>query len=150
MPDYIDCSFVIVKQKRKEKKHTMEHFRVLVVDDHYDFRRLVLEYLRRLPNIEVVEEAADGKEAIEKAEELEPDFVLMDISMPNTNGLEATKIIKQRLPETKVLITTNYDTPVYRSQALEVKADGFILKSSLKPGLDATFGVSSVLRYNTK
>lgn len=128
----------------------MEPIKVLVVDDHHDFRRLVHEYLKKLPNISVVEEAADGAEALEKVEQLEPDFVLMDIAMPKTNGLEATKVIKERWPFTKVLITTNYDTPVYRSQALEAKADGFILKSSLKPKLEATFGISNIFRYNDK
>ncbi len=111
----------------------MEKIKVLIVDDHHEFRRLVHNFLTRLPNITMIEEAADGDEALDKVEKLEPDFVLMDIAMPNTNGLEATK----------VLITTNYDTPVYRSQAIEAKADGFILKSSLKPGLEATFGIAS-------
>lgn len=124
---------------------TMEGIKVLIVDDHKDFRRLVFEYLRRLPNITVVGEAADGNEALEKVQQYEPDFVLMDIAMPQVNGLEATKIIKERWPFTKVLITTNYDTPVYRSQAMEAKADGFILKSSLKPALESTFGVHSYI-----
>jgi len=126
----------------------MEKIKVLIVDDHHEFRRLVHNFLTRLPNISLVEEAADGNEALDKVEQMEPDFVLMDIAMPNTNGLEATKVIKDRWPANKVLITTNYDTPVYRSQAIEAKADGFILKSSLKPGLEATFGIASYTSNN--
>ena len=118
----------------------MKNVKVLLVDDHEDFRKVVQDFLKRLPNISVVGEAIDGVDAIEKVERLSPDVVLMDIAMPKRNGIEATRIIKQRWPLTKVLIATTYDTPIYRTQALEAKADGFILKSSLKPGLEATFG----------
>jgi len=76
---------------------------------------------------------------VERVEELFPDVVLMDISMPKMNGIEATRIIKQRWPATKVLIATTYDDPAYRLQALEARADGYILKGSLKPSLEATF-----------
>lgn len=117
----------------------MEQIRVLIADDHKDFRRVVHDFLARLPNVSVVGEAVDGKEAIEKVEALDPDVVLMDIAMPHKSGLEATRIIKQRWPSTKVLIATTHDNPFYRLQAFEAKADGFILKSSLKPSLEETF-----------
>ena len=119
----------------------MRHIKVLIVDDHQDFRRVVRDFLNRLPHIDVVGEAVDGDDAIEKAETLLPDIILMDVAMPKKNGIEATRIIKQRWPEIKVMIATTYDTPLYRMQALEAKADGFILKSSLKPGLEAAFGI---------
>jgi DNA-binding NarL/FixJ family response regulator len=119
----------------------MNRIKVLIADDHRDFRRVVREFLDRMPNVSVVGEAINGGEAVEKVEQLFPDVVLMDISMPKMNGLEATRIIKQRWPETKVLIATTYDDPNYRMQALEARADGYILKSSLKPSLEATFGV---------
>jgi DNA-binding NarL/FixJ family response regulator len=119
----------------------MNRIKVLIADDHRDFRRVVREFLDRMPNVSVVGEAINGGEAIEKVEQLFPDVVLMDISMPKMNGLEATRIIKQRWPETKVLIVTTYDDPNYRMQALEARADGYILKGSLKPSLEATFGV---------
>ncbi|HEY4612257.1 MAG TPA: response regulator transcription factor [Bacteroidota bacterium] len=111
--------------------------KVLLADDHEDFRRVVHEFLDRLPNISVVGEAADGKEAVEQVERLHPDLVLIDISMPHQNGLEATRIIKQRWPATRVVIATMHDNPLYRSKAQEVQADGFILKSAMKPGLVA-------------
>ena len=118
----------------------MVPLKILLADDHEDFRRVVHEFLDRLPNISVVGEAADGKEAVEQVERLHPDLVLIDISMPHQNGLEATRIIKQRWPATKVVIATMHDSPLYRSKALEVQADGFILKSAMKPGLVAALG----------
>jgi DNA-binding NarL/FixJ family response regulator len=118
----------------------MKRIKVLIADDHRDFRRVVHEFLDRMPNVSVVGEAINGGEAVEKVEQLFPDVVLMDIAMPLMNGLEATRIIKQRWPKTKVLIATTYDDPTYRLQALEARADGYILKGSLKPSLEATFG----------
>jgi DNA-binding NarL/FixJ family response regulator len=119
----------------------MNKITVLIADDHRDFRKVVHDFLDRLPNVSVVGEATDGDDAIKKMENLFPDVVLMDISMPLMNGIEATRIIKQRWPATKVLIATNHDDPMYRKQALEARADGFILKGSMKPSLEATFGV---------
>ncbi|MBI3585646.1 MAG: response regulator transcription factor [Ignavibacteriales bacterium] len=116
----------------------MEPIKVLIADDHKDFRKVVRDFLNRLPNISVVGEAIDGFDVIEKMEQLDPDIVLMDIAMPHRNGLDATRIIKQRWPGKKVFIATMNDDPMYRLQAQQVKADGFILKSSLKPTLEAT------------
>ncbi|MCI0708055.1 MAG: response regulator transcription factor [Ignavibacteriae bacterium] len=111
--------------------------RILLADDHAGFRRTVSEFLARLPDINVVGEAADGREAVEQVEKLHPDMVLIDISMPNQNGLEATRIIKERWPATRVVIATTHDSPFYRNKANEAHADGYILKSSLKPDLVA-------------
>jgi DNA-binding NarL/FixJ family response regulator len=119
----------------------MKQIKVLVVDDQQDCRRVVLDFLNRLPNINIVGEAADGDEAIEKADTLSPDIILMDIAMPKKSGIEATRIIKHRWPDIKVVIETTYDNPIYRMQALEAKADVFILKSSLTHGMEAAFGV---------
>jgi DNA-binding NarL/FixJ family response regulator len=119
----------------------MNVIKVLIADDHQDFRKIVHEFLDRLPNVSVVGEAINGDDAVKKVETLFPDVVLMDISMPLMNGLDATRIIKKRWPGTKVLIATTHDDPIYRRQAIEALADGFILKCSLKPSLEATFGV---------
>jgi two-component system, NarL family, response regulator NreC len=119
----------------------MKQIKVLVVDDQQDCRRVVLDFLNKLPNINIVGEAADGDEAIEKADTLSPDIILMDIAMPKKSGIEATRIIKHRWPDIKVVIETTYDNPLYRMQALEAKADVVILKSSLTHGMEAAFGV---------
>lgn len=118
----------------------MNPIRILIADDHHDFRRVVHEFLDRLPNVSVIGEAHDGVEAVDMAERLGPDVVLMDISMPRQNGLEATRIIKNRWPTTKVFIATMSDDPIYRIQAQEAKADGFMVKSAMKPSLEMTFG----------
>jgi DNA-binding NarL/FixJ family response regulator len=120
----------------------MDRIKVLIADDHRDFRRVIRAFLDKLPAVSVVGEASDGGEAVEKVRDLIPDVVLMDITMPRMNGLEATRIIKRQWPGTKVFIATNHDEPMYRKEALEARADGFILKGSLKPSLEATFSAS--------
>jgi len=127
----------------------MEPIKVLIADDHRDFRKVVHEFLDRLPNVSVVGEAADGKEVVESVEKLHPDVVLMDIAMPFASGLEATRIIKERWPATKVFIATMHDNPVYRMQAQEAKADGFMLKSAMKPSLEAAFGSAKTAPHRT-
>jgi two-component system, NarL family, response regulator DegU len=117
----------------------MERIRVLIADDHRDFRKVVHDFLNQLPNVSVVGEACDGDDAVEQVGRLNPDVVLMDIKMPHKNGFEATRIIKERWPATKVLIATLHDDMAYRMQAQEARADGFISKSDLKPSLKLTF-----------
>jgi len=114
--------------------------RILVADDHRDFRKIVSEYLRCLPNVVVVGEADDGVDVIDKTERLDPDVVLMDITMPRRNGLDAMRIIKDRWPAVKVVIATMHESEMYRSEAMAAAADGFIIKSSLRSGLKRTFG----------
>ncbi|MBI4417511.1 MAG: response regulator transcription factor [Ignavibacteriales bacterium] len=120
----------------------MDTIRVVLADDHAEFRRVVREFLKRLPHVQVVGEAADGTEAIEQVARLGPDFVLMDINMPALNGLEATRIIKERWPAVLVLIATTHDNNLYRLQALEAKADAYALKSDLKRTLEAVLNES--------
>jgi len=96
---------------------TVNAIRILIADDHKDFRNVVCEFLNRLPNVIVVGEADDGVDVIDKTESLDPDVVLMDITMPRRNGLEATRIIKKRWPLKKVVIATMHDNAYYRTQA---------------------------------
>lgn len=119
----------------------MKRIRVLIADDHRDFRKVVHDFLSRLPNVAIVGEACDGDEAVAQVMKLSPDVVLMDIKMPHKNGLEATRIIKDRWPATKVVIATMNDDPAYRARAQEVHADGFIVKSDLRPSLEQAFAL---------
>lgn len=102
--------------------------RVLVVDDHAILRDGIRSLLESQEDIEVVGEAADGSEAVESTARLLPDIVLMDISMPKTTGLEATRLIKERFPQVKVLILTQHDNREYIAPALIAGASGYVLK----------------------
>lgn len=109
--------------------------KILLCDDNDNFRQLLTQYIKAMPGVEVVGEAVDGVDVIEKTELLNPDLVLMDLSMPNQSGLDATKTIKERWPEKSVIILTLYEDSVYKELADEFNADGFIAKSSIKAQL---------------
>ena len=102
--------------------------RVFLADDHAVLRAGLRALLSREPDMEVVGEAASGSEALKKVEELQPDVVLMDISMPGMEGLEATAQIKQRAPGTKVLILTMHEDRRYLLPALKAGAAGYVVK----------------------
>ncbi len=106
----------------------MATIRVLLVDDHAVFRQGICALLARRKGIEVVGQAADGKEAIEQVAALKPDVVLMDIAMPGMNGLEATKEIHQSFPETRILVLTQYESREYVFSVLRSGAAGYIPK----------------------
>jgi DNA-binding NarL/FixJ family response regulator len=109
----------------------MEGIRTLVVDDNAGFRRHIKEFLAREPDIEIIGEAADGQEAILKARELKPDLVLMDVRMPGTNGIEATRQLKDEMPELKVVILSLFDLQEYREAAIASGASGYVVKKNL-------------------
>ncbi|MBA7713110.1 Transcriptional regulatory protein LiaR [subsurface metagenome] len=108
----------------------MANIRVLIVDDHTLFRESLWSLLNAAEGIEVIGEAGGGIEAVHKATELWPDVVLMDIAMPDMNGLQATRLIKKKSPSTKVLILTMYDTEQYVFELIESGASGYILKKA--------------------
>lgn len=106
----------------------MAKIRVLIVDDHTLFRESLRSLLGAVNSVEVVGEAGNGVEAINKAAQLQPDVILMDIAMPDMNGLQATRRIKKENPSIKVLVLTMHETEQYIREMLKAGASGYILK----------------------
>jgi DNA-binding NarL/FixJ family response regulator len=102
--------------------------RVLIVDDHHVVRRGLVFFLRTQKDLEIIGEAANGKEAVELAKSLKPDIILMDLVMPEMDGIQATKIIKQEQPDIKIMMLTSFSDQDHVIPALEAGASGFQLK----------------------
>src|SRR6184192_665586 len=115
--------------------------RILLADDHTILRAGLKMMLNAQPDMEVVGEAHDGHQAISEAQRLHPDIVLMDITMPDMNGIEATRQIKKLLPEIKVLILTMHEHDEYVFQALRAGASGYMLKEAAATELIAALRV---------
>ena len=127
----------------------MKKIKVLIVDDHTLVRDGIQALLALVANIEVVGEAANGREALEKVRELAPDVVLMDLAMPIMGGLEATRRIRREFPGTKVLALTQYDDSEYVIPIIEAGASGFVTKmvafSELASAIQAVYNGESFL-----
>jgi PAS domain S-box-containing protein len=119
---------------------------ILIVDDNEPVRRGLRALLSNRPEWSICGEAVDGLDALEKAEALRPDIILMDVSMPRMNGIDATRILRQKLPSAKVIIVSQNDPTTVQRQATEVDAAGFVAKSeisrSLFPMLEKILGSS--------
>ncbi|HVA16636.1 MAG TPA: response regulator transcription factor [Candidatus Dormibacteraeota bacterium] len=107
----------------------VQSVRILIVDDHEVMRGGLRSLLESVPEWEVSGEAADGAEAVEKAKELRPDIVVLDISMPTLNGLDAIRLIKKEVPQTQVIILSRYEAAEMRAKALEAGACNYVPKS---------------------
>jgi two-component system, NarL family, nitrate/nitrite response regulator NarL len=103
--------------------------RVLIVDDHEAVRKGVCAILSSRLEIEVCGEAANGKEAIEKAEELKPDLIIMDVTMPVLGGLEATREIRKSLPEARILMLSMHDSKELIAEVKKLGAMGYVGKA---------------------
>ena len=108
----------------------MEKIRVLIVDDHPVVREGLRAMLTTDQTIEIVGESCDGVEAVTMAAEKEPNVVLMDIRMPNMDGVEATRRIKDKCPSTAVIVLTMYDNDAYVIDAVRAGASGYLLKDA--------------------
>ena len=106
----------------------MTEVKVLIGDDHIVVREGLCSILSLVDNIKVVGQAADGQEAVEMTEKLQPDIVLMDIRMGKLNGVQATREIKARFPQVEVIILSNYDDDEYVFDCLRYGASGYLLK----------------------
>ncbi|MDZ4246348.1 MAG: response regulator transcription factor, partial [Dehalococcoidia bacterium] len=115
----------------------IEKIKVFLTDDHIILREGIRSLLKKVPDMELVGEAGEGAEAVKKVEHLKPDVVLMDITMPGLNGLEATRQILKKNPQIKVLILTMHETGQYLSQMLQVGASGYVVKTTASTELIA-------------
>lgn len=107
-----------------------EESRIVIAEDHTILREGLRSLLSSEPELRVVGEAKDGREAIRRVEQLEPDLILMDLSMPRMNGVEAIREIKNRIPETKVLALTVHKAEEFVLEVLQAGADGYVLKDA--------------------
>jgi DNA-binding NarL/FixJ family response regulator len=109
--------------------------RILIADDHELMRRGIRSLLLARPGYIVCGEAKDGREAVAKAKQLHPDIVLLDVTMPELNGLEAARLIRGESPRTHILILSQHDSHSMLGKALEAGARGYVCKSEAVSGL---------------
>ncbi len=122
----------------------MSKIKVLIADDHTLVREGIAAMLRFCEDVEVVGEASDGKEAIDKAKELQPDVVLMDIAMPGLGGLEATIELKKMDSKIKIIVLSQYDDKEYVSRFLKAGVSGYVLKKAV--GSDLIAAIKAVTK----
>lgn len=119
-------------------------FRVLIVEDFDPFRQFILSTLRENPQLQIVGEATDGLEAVQKAEELKPELILLDIGLPNLNGIEAKNRICKLLPDTKIIFLSQDNDPEIVGAVLSNGAQGYVLKVDV--GNELLPAIKAVLR----
>ncbi len=118
--------------------------KVLIADDHALVREGIVAFLKHCDDIEVVAEASDGLEAIEKTGKYRPDIIIMDINMPKLGGLEATIEIKKTYPDTRILVLTQYEDREYISRFLKAGVSGYLLKKAV--GSDLITALKTIMR----
>lgn len=121
--------------------------RILVVDDHPIVRQGLRTLLEGREGWEVIGEACDGMEAVEKAGKLQPDVMVLDVTMPRMNGLEACRAIRRSLPKLEILFVTQHDSPQMMREALDAGARGYVVKSNA--ARDLLEAVEAVSQHRT-
>jgi DNA-binding NarL/FixJ family response regulator len=106
----------------------MPPYRIVLVEDHAMIRETIRKSLEEVPGLKVVGELSDGREVMDFLERAAPDMIILDLTMPHLQGLEATKLIKSHYPNIKILILTMHKTKMHVTRALEYGADGYIVK----------------------
>jgi DNA-binding NarL/FixJ family response regulator len=119
-------------------------FRVLVVDDYEPFRRFIRSALRKRPELQITCEVSDGLEAVQKAEELQPDLIVLDIGIPSLNGIEAARRIRKVSPESKILFVSQESSADIVQETLALGALGYVVK--VHAGSDLLPAVGAVLQ----
>ena len=118
--------------------------RILVIDDSKSFRQQICKMVARLPNFQVICEASDGLAAVHKAQELQPDVVLLDVGLPKLNGIAAGRKINKLSPESKIIFVSQESSGEVVQEALNLGARAYVLKSKLATDLQAA--IDSVLK----
>jgi two-component system response regulator NreC len=126
---------------------SLDKIRVLLADDHTILRAGLKMMLNAQPDIETVGEASDGRQAISEAERLSPDVVIMDITMPECNGIDATRHIKRLLPDVRILVLTMHENEGYLFQTLRAGAAGYMLKEAADTDLISAIRVVASGRF---
>jgi DNA-binding NarL/FixJ family response regulator len=117
--------------------------RILLVDDYEPFRRFVRSTLRKRPSLQIIAEVSDGLEAVQQAQELKPDLILLDIGLPTLNGIEAARKIRKLAPESKIIFVTQESFADVLQEALSTGAQGYVLKA--RAGIDLIAAVEAVI-----
>ena len=123
--------------------------RILLVDDHPIVRQGLKTLLEGHSGWEVIGEASDGAEAVEKAKDLDPDVMVLDVTMPRMNGLEACRVLRQECPGLEILFVTQHASPQMMREALEAGARGYVVKSNAARDLLAAVDAVSQHRVFT-
>ena len=120
--------------------------RVLVVEDYEPFQRFVASILQKQPELQIICKASDGLEGVQKAEELQPDLILLDIGLPSLNGIEIARQIRKLSPKSKILFVSQESSADVVQEALGTGAQGYVVKSDA--GSELLEGVNAVLRVS--
>ncbi len=113
----------------------MQSFTIIIAEDHQAFRQLLRQELESIADAAIVGEVTDGRQLIDLLQQITPDLVILDISMPSLGGLEAARIIKQQHQQVKVLFLTMHKNPAYVTQACRLGAEGYLLKEEVDSAL---------------
>lgn len=136
--------YILLGIRHDREEHLLSNIRILVADDYEGWRRQASLLLRGHPELQIICEVSDGLEAVQKAEELRPDLILLDIGLPKLNGLEAARRIRLLAPETKILFLTQESSADVMKAALSLGGLGYVVKA--QAGVELLAAVQAVLQ----
>jgi DNA-binding NarL/FixJ family response regulator len=116
----------------RQTEALLERFRVLIVDDYEPWRQFVRSAFRKRTELEIVGESSDGLQAIQQAQELHPDLILLDLGLPTIDGIETARRLRKLVPRSKILFLSQESSPDVVQAALSTGARGYVVKQSVK------------------